>query len=169
MRYLFTCILIILALAGQAQKYLGKQPKGYGQIGFTVYGNDELSIRPGISVGAGVMLGNNITTGAGFDLFMFNKNKLRFSQGYADFRAFFKGLDVAGPYIAFQPGVVLVKTEANSKSRSGFSANILGGFFVKVKRNFGVMGAVGYGLLTYQFNGIEKRQHGIKFNTSIFF
>jgi hypothetical protein len=169
MRYLATCLLMIIALAGQAQKYVARQPKGYGQIGFTVYANDELSYRPGISFGAGVMLGDNITTGAGFDIFMFNKDKLRFAQGYADFRAFFKGIDEAGPYISFQPGVALVKTEPNGKSRSGFSANLLGGFFVKVKRNFGVMGAVGYGLLTYQFHGVEKRQHGIKFNTSIFF
>lgn len=169
MRALLICLFTVLAIAGQAQKYIPKQVKGYGQLGFAVYANDELSIRPGLSFGAGVMLGNNITTGAGFDIFMFNKNQLRFAQGYADFRAFFKGIDQAGPYISFQPGVALVKTEPNGKSRSGFSANLLGGFFVKVTRNFGVMGSIGYGLLTYQFNGIEKRQHGIKFNTSLFF
>lgn len=152
--------------------YKGKRQKGYGQLAFSVYGNDEVFASPGLSIGAGALLGNNITTGAGFDIYMFNKfNKegLRFSQAYADFRAYYSGLDKAGPFIAFQPGVLLLKKEAIENIKSGFSLNLLGGFFVKINQQSGITASVGYSLLTYVMDAVEKRQHGIKFNAGFCF
>lgn len=173
MKLLLIFLLTSLALSSaEAQMFKGKRQKGYGQVAFSLYGNDEVFASPGLSFGAGALLGNNITTGAGFDIYMFNrfnKEGLRFSQAYADFRAYYSGLDKAGPFIAFQPGVVLLKKEAVSRIKSGFSMNLLGGFFVKVNRQSGVTASVGYGLITYVMEGVEKRQHGVKFNAGFCF
>jgi hypothetical protein len=172
MKLLLTFLLLIFVFNCEAQMYKGKRQKGYGQVAFSLYGNDDVFASPGLSFGAGALLGNNITTGAGFDIYMFNKfNKegLRFSQAYADFRVYYAGLEKAGPFIAFQPGVVLLKKEAVEKIKSGFSMNLLGGFFVKVNRHSGITASVGYGLITYVMDGVEKRQHGVKFNAGFCF
>jgi hypothetical protein len=172
MKLMLTFSLLIFLTNCEAQMYKGKRQNGYGQIAFSLYGNDEVFASPGLSLGAGALLGNNITTGAGFDIYMFNKfNKegLRFSQAYADFRVYYAGLEKAGPFIAFQPGVVLLKKEAVERIKSGFSMSLLGGFFVKVNRQSGITASVGYGLLTYAMEGIEKRQHGVKFNAGFCF
>ncbi len=170
MKLILTCFFVLVACYCSGQKYLGqKKQKGYGQAAFSVYGNEEVTAIPGVSFGAGVLLGNNVTTGAGFDIYMFNKDKLRFSQAYADFRAYFAGLERAGPYISVQPGVVLVKKEPNVKVKAGFSMSALGGFFVRIGKNTGLTGSVGYGLITYQQEGVEKRQNGIKFNIGMCF
>ncbi|HEX7845488.1 MAG TPA: hypothetical protein VF476_06755 [Chitinophagaceae bacterium] len=172
MKLLLTIIFFSCALFSEAQNLKNKKQKGYGQMAFSLYGSDEVFASPGLSFGAGALLGNNITTGVGFDIYMFNKfNKegLRFSQAYADFRAYYAGLEKAGPYIAFQPGVVLLKKEAISKVKAGFSMNLMGGFFVRISKQTGVTGSLGYGLLTYQEEGIEKRRHGVKFNVGFCF
>ena len=172
MKLLITLIFMTLAIFAEAQKVKGKRQKGYGQVAFSVYGNEEVFASPGLSFGAGAMLGNNITTGVGFDIYMFNKSHtegLRFSQAYADFRAYYSGLDKAGPFIAFQPGVVLLKKEAVEKVRAGFSMNLLGGFFVKINKQSGITAAFGYGLLTYSSAGAETRRHGVKFNVGFCF
>ena len=173
MKLFFTLLFLIgLFNTSDAQQNRGKRQKGYGQIAFSIYGNDEVYASPGLSFGAGALLGNNITTGIGFDIYMFNKfNKegLRFSQAYLDFRAYYSGLEKAGPYIAFQPGVVLLKKEAISAVKAGFSMNLLGGFFVKITRNTGIMASLGYGLITYSSNGMEARKNGVKFNMGFCF
>jgi hypothetical protein len=174
MRSLFTCLCVSFLLTQHCagQKYFGQKKssqKGYGQLAFSVYGNGDVSTLPGISFGAGILLGNNVTTGAGFDIYMFKNSGLRFSQAYADFRAYFAGLDKAGPFIAIQPGVILLKKEPNTRVKAGFSMNALGGFFVRVNNNFGVTASVGYGMITYSVIEVEKRQNGIKFNIGICF
>lgn len=172
MRCLFTLLLLLWVYSSDAQRYRSKAPKGYGQVAFSVYGNDEVFASPGLSFGAGALVGNNITTGIGFDIYMFNKfNKegLRFSQGYLDFRAYYSGLDKAGPFIAFQPGVILLKEEAISRVKSGFSVNLLAGFFVRVAKQTGITASFGYGLITYSKGGIEQRKNGIKFNAGFCF
>lgn len=172
MKLLLTLLLITGAFYCDAQQLHNKRQKGYGQLAFSLYGNDEVFASPGLSFGAGALLGNNITTGVGFDIYMFNKSNkegLRFSQAYADFRAYYSGLDKAGPYIAFQPGVVLLKKEAVEKVRAGFSMNILGGFFVRVNKQTGITASVGYGLLTYSTAGVESRKNGVKFNVGFCF
>ncbi len=165
-------LLLICGSCLEAQQVKSKRQKGYGQIAFSVYGNDDVFASKGLSFGAGALLGNNITTGVGFDIYMFkqfNKEGLRFTQAYADFRAYYSGLDKAGPFIAFQPGVILLKQEAVEKVKAGFSMNILGGFFVKVSRQTGITGSLGYGLLTYSSGGVETRKHGVKFNVGFCF
>jgi hypothetical protein len=170
MRLLLILVLGLITHEGLAQKYYGLKTKGYGQLAFSLYGNDEISTLPGISIGAGVLLGNNVTTGAGFDIYMINPKRFRFSQAYADFRAYYSGLDKAGPYISFQPGVVLLKREPALRVKSGFSMNILAGYFVKVTKSFGVTASLGYGMITYPtMEHTEKRLNGIKFNVGLCF
>lgn len=169
---LFSFFALCYSSDAAAQRYRGHKQRGYGQMAFTVYGNDEFPSTPGLSLGAGALLGNNVTTGAGFDIYMFdqfNKNKLRFSQAYADFRAYYSGLEKAGPYLAFQPGVLLLKQEPNVRVKSGFSMNILAGFFVRFRRTTGVTGSFGYTLLTYSADGKEVRKNGVKFNMGFCF
>lgn len=173
MRLFMVCLVLFFSHICVGQKYFGQRKairqKGYGQVAFSIYGNKEISTITGVSIGAGVLLGNNVTTGAGFDIYMFNREKLRFTQAYADFRAYFAGLEKAGPFIAIQPGVILLKNEPNVKTKSGFSMNALGGFFVRINKDIGLTASVGYGVLTYSVGGIEERQNGIKFNAGICF
>jgi hypothetical protein len=169
----FLCLSFLLAHDCAGQKYIGQkkyQHKGYAQVAFSVYGNGEVPALPGINFGAGLLLGNNVTTGAGFDIYMFKNKGLRFSQGYADFRAYFSGLDKAGPFVAVQPGVILLKNDASTKAKAGFSVNALGGFFVRINESFGVTASLGYGLITYSMiNEVEKRVNGVKFNIGLCF
>jgi hypothetical protein len=173
MRWIFTLFLLTaFVISTDAQRYKGKRQKGYGQVAFSIYGNDEVYASPGVSFSAGALLGNNITTGVGFDIYMFNKfNKegLRFSQAYLDFRAYYAGLEKAGPYIAFQPGVVLLKKEAISTVKAGFSVNLLGGFFIRITRQTGLTASLGYSLITYSENAMEARKNGVKFNMGFCF
>ncbi len=172
MRLLLVISFIVCIQECLSQKYTGYRQRGYGQVSFTMYGNNEVIAKPGISIGAGALLGENITTGAGFDIYMFtgfHQEQLRFSQAYADFRAYFSGLERAGPFIAFQPGFILLKKEANMQTKSGMSLNALAGYFVRFRRTTGITASFGYGLLTYEVNGVEKQQHGAKFNVGFFF
>jgi hypothetical protein len=177
MRLIATILLLSFFLLNfsndsAAQRYRGHRQRGYGQMAFSVYGNDEFPSTPGISLGAGALLGNNVTTGAGFDIYMFdgfNKNKLRFSQAYADFRAYYSGLEKAGPYVAFQPGVVLLKKEPNVRAKSGFSMNVMAGFFVRFRRSTGITASFGYSLLTYSAENEQIRKNGVKFNMGFCF
>lgn len=169
---LLSFFLLTFSNNSAAQRYRGYKQRGYGQMAFTVYGNDEFPSTPGISLGAGALLGNNVTTGAGFDIYMFersNKNNLRFSQAYADFRAYYSGLEKAGPYVAFQPGVLLLKKEPNVRVKSGFSMNILAGFFVRFRRTTGITASFGYSLLTYSSENEQIRKNGVKFNMGLCF
>ena len=164
--------ILLLPASLLAQQYRGKishRQTGYAQVAFSVYGNDRYPVVPGVSFGAGALFGNNITTGGGFDIYMFDPGKIRFVQGYADFRAYFAGLNKAGPFLSVQPGVVLVKREPGAKMESGFSATTLGGFFIRMNKRFGLTAAVGYGLLDYAADGHSKGRNGIKFNVGICF
>ena len=164
--------LIVFIISADAQRYRSTKQRGYGQVAFSIYGNDEVYASPGVSFSAGALVGNNITTGVGFDIYMFNKfNKegLRFSQAYLDFRAYYAGLEKAGPYIAFQPGVVLLKKEAISTVKAGFSGTLLGGFFVRITKQTGITASLGYSLITYSEDGREARKNGVKFNMGFCF
>ncbi len=155
-----------------AQKYRGNishRQTGYGQLAFSVYGNDRFPVVPGLSIGAGALLGNNVTTGGGFDIYMFDRSKIRFVQGYADFRAYFSGLNKAGPFLSVQPGVVLLKREPGAKMESGFSVTTMGGFFVRISERFGLTAGVGYGLLDYAADNHSRGGNGIKFNLGVCF
>jgi hypothetical protein len=177
MRSFCICVFLSLLLINNCsgQKYYGSRhrsqtpQKGYGQLAFSLYGTDEVFSVPGLSFGAGLLVGKNVTTGAGFDIYMFKNNGLRFSQAYADFRAYFAGIEKAGPFIAAQPGVMLIKNSADTGAESGFCMNVLGGYFVRLTRSLGITASLGYGLINYTVHNTPKRQNGIKFNVGICF
>src|SRR5690606_4808710 len=72
MRLLLLSFLLFMIHCADAQKFTGYRQKGYGQVSFSMYGNNDVIAKPGLSIGAGALLGHNITTGAGFDIYMFN-------------------------------------------------------------------------------------------------
>lgn len=169
MRLVTTAALLFISTIAFCQN----NAKGYGQIGITTFINEKFSNRAGVSMAGGVGIGNISSAGAGFDIYILQKNKSQFVNAYGDFRFYIKGIKKsATPFVAVQPGWILYNKKVGMITSTGqFAFNALAGFTAKGPKAPGLIFMVGMSLITFKTSGTPdlNKYTGLKITAAVRF
>lgn len=121
---------------------LAQQKKGHAYIGTGILVGKEISNKVNMNAGVGFSIGNYLSAGLAFDLYIFKDPKFVIPK--ADFRIYpMSNVKEVSPFVALQPGYVLY----NQKNVKGAaSIDLLAGIMARPveKKGIGVALAVGY-------------------------
>lgn len=165
----FITVVLVFILVAFSSKNTFAQSKGYGQIGPTLFVNNDMGNRMGISASGGGFVGGISSVGAGVDYYLNQKDPM--GMLYGDFRFYFQKVSKgSAPFIAFQPGGVLYsKTYATKTTKGSFGCNALAGFFVKSKKGIGGALQIGFTYLSFKEQEVTKQYPGLKGTVAVYF